>query len=284
MVRVDSFPDIGFILGVTAQNSYLLSRRVALLGVLSLAIPGWAKAETIPDVEDFGKIGRLIDGDSFVLSSGLKVRLANIFAPEKGQEYSKAATSALSTLLEGRNIGLAYTGPKRDRYDRALAQVYTLKPDGSTDQWVQSEMVRLGYGRVRSYADTAWQIDALLAEEIKARQSGRGLWQSKEFAIRTPAPNILAQDVDSFQIVEGLIISSAQVRGQTFLNFGSDYKTDFTVSIARKDRKAFEKAGIDLTDMDGARIRVRGWVELYNGPVIWLDHPQALKFVTTDFS
>lgn len=277
-------PNLGFSLWVRAQPSYHLSRRYVLLGGASLCLTGRGGAETVPELEDFGKLARLIDGDSFVLSSGLKVRLANIFAPEKGQDYAKAATSALATLLEGRNIGLSYTGPKRDRYDRALAQVYTLKPDGSKDQWVQMEMTRLGYGRVRSYADTAWRTEALLEQEKMARQSGRGLWQSKDFAVRTPAPNILAQDVDSFQIVEGLIISAAQLREQTFLNFGSDYKTDFTVSIARRDRKAFEKAGIDLADMEGARIRVRGWVELYNGPVIWLDHPDALEFVNSDVS
>ena len=145
-------------------------------------------------------------------------------------------------------------------------------------------MVRLGYGRVRSYADTAWEIEALLEMENNAREAGRGLWQSESFSVRAPNPNPLAQHVDSFQIVEGLIISAAQVRGMTFLNFGSDYKTDFTVSIARRDRRKFEQAGIDLEDMEGRRVRVRGWVELYNGPVIWLDHPQALEFTERDLS
>lgn len=273
-----------FISKVMAQDLKILTRRAVLLGGGSLCLAGYAYAETVAELEDFGKLARVIDGDSFVLGSGLKVRLANIFSPEKTQDYHKAAASALGTLLEGRNIGLSYTGPKRDRYDRALAQVYTLKPDGSADQWVQAEMLRLGYGRVRSYSDTAWKIETLLETESLARGAGRGLWQSEDFKVRGPAPNPLAQHVDSFQIIEGLIISAAQVRGMTFLNFGSDYKTDFTVSIARRDRRNFEQAGIDLEDMEGRRVRVRGWVELYNGPVIWLDHPGALEFVRSDLS
>ena len=262
----------------------ILSRRTVLLGGGWFCLARNAFAAPTADLEDFGKLALVFDGDSFVLSSGLKVRLANIFAPEKGQDYAEAAASALSAILKGRNIGLSYTGPKRDRYDRALAQVYTLKPDGSPDQWVQSEMVRLGYGRVRSYADTAWKIETLLNEETAARDAGRGLWQSTDFSVRAPDPNPLAQYVDSFQIVEGLIISAAQARGMTFLNFGSDYKTDFTVSIARRDRRKFEEAGLNLNDMEGRRVRVRGWVELYNGPVIWLDHPQALEFTDRDLS
>jgi endonuclease YncB( thermonuclease family) len=269
---------------VLAQVPNILSRRTILLGGGYFCLAGNAFAAPAGDLEDFGKLARVFDGDSFVLGSGLKVRLANIFAPEKGQDYHRAAASALAALIEGRKIGLSYTGPKRDRYDRALAQVYTLKPDGTPDQWVQSEMVRLGYGRVRSYADTAWKIKTLLDEETVARDAGRGLWQSPDFSVRPPDPNPLAQFVDSFQIVEGLIISAAQVRGMTFLNFGSDYKTDFTISIARRDRRKFEKAGINLEDMEGRRVRVRGWVELYNGPVIWLDHPEAIEFPGDDFS
>ena len=145
-----------------AQVPNLFNRRAVLLGSGSFCLAGRVLATPTVELEDFGKLARIIDGDSFVLGSGLKVRLANIFAPEKEQDYAKAATLALAALLEGRHIGLSYTGPKRDRYGRALAQVYTLKPDGSPDQWVQLEMIRLGYGRVRSYADTAWQIETCL--------------------------------------------------------------------------------------------------------------------------
>ena len=97
------------------------------------------------------------------------------------------------------------------------------------------------------------------------------------YAIRTPAPNVLAQDVDSFQLVEGIITSTADVRGRVYLNFGADYKTDFTVAIDKKHRKRFKKAGLDLLSLEGARVRVRGWIELTNGPVIWLDHPERLE-------
>lgn len=266
------------------RQTTLFSRRAALSGGVALSLCPqalWAKPENF---EDFGELARVIDGDSVVLKSGLKLRLANIFAPEGRAPLTQESRNALSTLMKGRPLGLAFYGAKRDRYDRALAQVYTLRPDGSPDQWVQSEMIKSGYARVRSYADTAWNIKSLLQIEQEARQAGRGLWQDPFYKLRSAAPNALAQDVDSFQIVEGLVISNAQIRGQTYLNFGSDYKTDFTVSIARKHRKMFEKAGIDLTDLEGARLRVRGWIELYNGPAMWLDHPDAMEFVTADVS
>jgi endonuclease YncB( thermonuclease family) len=261
-------------------RTYTLSRRRALIGAGAMMLSSsYALASEDVIFEDFGRLARVIDGDSIVLENGLKLRLSNIMAPEKDQPFTHSARSALETLLTGRKLGVYYVGEKRDRYDRAIAQLFTLRPDGRPDQWVQAEMLRLGYARVRSFASSAWRISELLDIENKAREAGRGLWQSPVFAVRSPAPNALAQDVDSFQIVQGLIISSAQVRGQTYLNFGSDYKTDFTVSISRKHRKSFESAGIELTDLEGARVRVRGWIELYNGPVIWLDHPDQFEFV-----
>ena len=85
----------------------------------------------------------------------------------------------------------------------------------------------------------------------------------------------MAQFVDSVQIVEGIVTSTADVRGQIYLNFGADYKTDFTIAIARKYRRKFE--AIDPLSLEGARVRVRGWIELYNGPMIWIDHPERLE-------
>jgi len=53
-----------------------------------------------------------------------------------------------------------------------------------------------------------------------------------------------------------------------YVNFAEDWRHDFTIAIARKDLAAFETAGFDLERLAGARVRVRGWVEWWNGPMI----------------
>ena len=115
--------------------------------------------------------------------------------------------------------------------------------------------------------------------EREARAAGRGIWNHPFYAIRTPDPNALAQDVDTFQVVEGIITSTADIRGRIYLNFGADYKTDFTIAIAKEDRKRFKNADFDPVDLEGAHVRVRGWIELMNGPTIWLDHPERLEIL-----
>lgn len=232
-----------------------------------------------------GKVSSVLDGDTLYLEGGLKIRLSAMQAPKLplGRKGFKAwpmgaeSKSALTVLTKGQKVGLYYGGERRDRYDRALAQVFTLKADGKPDLWVQEEMVRLGMARVYTWADTFQDSGRLYAAEREARGAGRGIWSEAYYDVRSPAPNMLAQDVDSFQLIEGIITSTADVRGRVYLNFGADYKTDFTIAIAKRDRKRFKRAGVDPVALEGARVRVRGWVELMNGPMVWLDHPECLE-------
>jgi len=232
-----------------------------------------------------GQVRSVLDGDTFYLEDGLKVRLSAIQAPKlplgrKGFEawpLGEESKAVLSNLIKGKTLQLYYGGEQRDRYDRALAQTYTLKADGERDVWLQEEMVRRGMARVYTWPDTYQDSEKLYAVEKSARDAKRGIWNDDYYRIRSPEPNALAQDIDSYQIIQGVIISAADVRGQIYLNFGADYKTDFTIAIAKRDRKRFKKANMDPLSLEGATVRVRGWVELSNGPMVWLDHPERLE-------
>jgi len=77
--------------------------------------------------------------------------------------------------------------------------------------------------------------------------------------------------------VEGRVMDVAVVRGRTFLNYGSDWRSDFTVSIAARDWRRFEDSGISADDYLGRRIRVRGWLKSRNGPMIDVTHPEQIE-------
>ena len=241
-----------------------------------------------PKAGETGRVVRIIDGDSFVLAldSGeeLSVRLSAIQAPRTAQRaaqawpYASEAKAGLSALIKGRSVQLYYGGETRDRFERAIAQIYTVDRAGQPDLWVQGEMIRLGLARVYSWKGELADMDALYTLETEARERSRGLWTEDFYAIRKPDPDPLAQYVDSLQIIEGIVTSTADVRGRIYLNFGADYKTDFTIAIAKKNVKRF--VAIDPVSLAGARLRVRGWVEMINGPMIWLDHPGRLEVLT----
>jgi hypothetical protein len=61
------------------------------------------------------------------------------------------------------------------------------------------------------------------------------------------------------------------------LNFGPDYKTDFTVTIAPTEMRLFRREKIDPRELVGRTLRVRGWLGSYNGPEMELLTPSALE-------
>ena len=260
-------------------------RILVLTSALLLSLTGLGMSTDDLTLGETGTVRSVSDGDTLYLDDGLKVRLSAIQAPKlplgrvgfKAWPLGEESKAALKSLVKGKTLQLYYGGEQRDRYGRALAQTFTLNDKDERDIWLQEEMVRLGMARVYTWPDTFQDAKKLYAAEIKARDAKRGIWGHDYYRIRSPEPNALAQDVDSYQIIQGVITSAADVRGQIYLNFGADYKTDFTIAIAKRDRKRFEKAEIDPLSLEGATVRVRGWVELSNGPMVWLDHPERLE-------
>ena len=269
-----------------ADQKGLTRRRALLTSIGGLCVLGAAKGHVALGLKrgESGRVLKVIDGDSFVLKTdegALTVRLASIEAPHFGREEKPAwpfaveSKSALQALILGQEVSLYYADRERDRFGRAIAQAYIASRDGTPETWIQSEMIKQGFARVYSWPGEQADIVSLYSLERNVRDQKRGIWSDPFYAIRSPDPDPLAQFVDSVQIIEGIVTSTADVRGTIYLNFGADYKTDFTIAVARKYRRKFE--GVDPVSLEGARVRVRGWVELYNGPMIWIDHPERLE-------
>jgi hypothetical protein len=73
--------------------------------------------------------------------------------------------------------------------------------------------------------------------------------------------------------------SAAVVRGRGYLNFGDDWREDFTISIAPRDRRLFEDGGHPIEDYEGRLVRVRGWIKSFNGPMIEATHPEQIEIL-----
>lgn len=205
-----------------------------------------------------------LDGMSFRASDGRVVKLAGILAtrPE--------ARAALAAHLAGHLATLAGTAP--DRYGRLRAQVFV---DGV---WLQRALVRAGLALAAPDRVSRACAAALLAAENTARTARAGLWQSTFAVLTVPAVMAAARKTAGhFAIVEGKVVSAAVVHGRAYLNFGADYRTDFTVTIAPDDMRLFRAAHFDPLMLKGRRVRVRGWLALYRGPEISPAVPEAIE-------
>ena len=83
--------------------------------------------------------------------------------------------------------------------------------------------------------------------------------------------------IGGFELVEGRVLKTARVKGRIYLNFGDDWQDDFTIMFEPAALRRFRAAGIDPLDYQGRRLRVRGWVKSWNGPLILATHPEQIE-------
>ena len=229
-----------------------------------------------PDAE--ARVVGVIDGSTVILDDGETVRLAGIEVPRhtsggaSGVEpLAEKARQTLAHLVQGRRVGLASGGIPRDRYGRL--RTHLVRTDDGT--WIQGALLAAGLARVHSLIDDRAAVAEMLAIERGARAARLGIWSEPRYRVRTASE--VNDGLHSFQLVEGWVEAAAVVRGRGYLNFGNDWREDFTVSIAPRDRRRFEAAGIAIEDYEGRIVRVRGWVDSFNGPMIEATHPEQIE-------
>lgn len=116
-------------------------------------------------------VQRVIDGDTFVLSSGDHVRLLNMDTPEKGQYYNKEATARMKQLAENKTVILEKDKTNKDKYGRLLRYAYV---DG---QMLELIMVREGFARSYLIMPDDKYYNKILEAENYAKSLGIGIWQ-----------------------------------------------------------------------------------------------------------
>ncbi len=230
-------------------------------------------------------VGAVIDGDTLVLADGGEVRLAGIAAPKPplGRPQSKpwpvavAATRALDGMARGARVRLYYVGGRDevrvDRHGRHLAQL--VRGDGL---WLQGALLGRGLARVEDFHGAPGPVADMLAIEARARDAGVGIWRHYFYRVRDHGE--AGKFIGSFQLIEGRVFAVARQRNRTYVNFSDDWRTDFTIVLSKKTLRLFKRAAIDPEDFAGRHVRVRGWVESWNGPVIKVSHPGQIELLS----
>jgi hypothetical protein len=162
-----------------------------------------------------------------------------------------------------------------DRHGRLVAQLWRAAADGSKDLWLQGELLADGLARVATTPDNVLLAPEMLRVEDEARSARRGLWGDPRYRVRTPED--AGAVLDGFQIVEGRVVAVAVRRGIGYVNFGADYRTDLTLSLSREALRLMRAANFDPASLQGSRVRARGWLRSFNGPLIEITHPEQIE-------
>lgn len=263
----------------------VLAVGAAALLCLATAAASASEACAPPQTGAMHGVVRVIDGETLLLDSGEDVRLIGALAPKpdtlsveprdvKPRDWPPArdALAALEALVADRSVTLRTEGQPRDRYGRALAQVYAGRagPD-RTGVWVQENLIRNGHARAYALPGNAGCLGALLKAETEARAAKRGLWVQDVYRVRSASEvDALLRLAGRFTLVEGRVAQVTRAQRTTYINFGADWRHDFTASLASAIIERSNDGAKRVAALAGRSVRVRGWIERHNGPMIML--------------
>jgi len=177
-------------------------------------------------------VASISDGDTFKTTKGERIRLLGINTPEVAHRASPAqrmgntASKALSNMIAGRTVRLAFDEQSKDDYGRTLAQVYL--GDGT---WVNGEMLRAGMAHAYTFTPNVRWAAQLVQLEKPARQARRGIWKTERFEM-LDANKVTTEHLGQFRVISGQI---TQINRNGFgFRMGK-----LKVSIPRKYRSYF---------------------------------------------
>jgi len=213
----------------------------------------------LAQVDEWGVVSKIIDGDTVHLIDGRKIRFIGINTPEIGrrgessQPYGKKAYDALVKILKNhKKIGLTYDEDNKDRYKRVLA--YVNLPNGQS-----IEQILLSQGLAHSIVvpPNVRRIRCFRSIEETARQAEHGLWGLSEN--QWIQADRLSSRAKGLRYLSGRVGAYSESKKSIYLKLSKK----LSIRIAKKDLRYFNN--INLEELEGQSLKVRGWVSTYKG-------------------
>ncbi len=229
-------------------------------------------------------VKKVIDGDTFVIENGERVRLIGIDTPETVDPrvdvawFGKEASKKLKALVEGKKVCLKRDRDRtieRGKYNRLLRYAWV------DETFINKELLLQGYAFAYTRYPFQYLEDFRRYQEI-ARRKGVGLWnrerqlrweetRRKGLALSETCgrdgllcPGDAGNFIGQQKTVRFLVRKAHDIGDRVFLNSENDYRLDknFTVMIMKSpDSAALDPVNLFL----GKVVDVRGKIKLYNG-------------------
>jgi micrococcal nuclease len=127
-------------------------------------------------------VQRVIDGDTFVLANGEKVRLLGVDTPELNSKIHEekaladSAANLLTVLILTKNVRLEYDGPVKDIFSRTLSYVFLQSKSGKDSLFIQAELLKKGLARILMYPKQRRYYGLFYNLRNTARRKHLGIW------------------------------------------------------------------------------------------------------------
>jgi micrococcal nuclease len=264
----------------------LVASGAVLIGWAGLVLAAGAaapSADCTPAIAERALAAAASAGDRLRLADGREIRLPAVLAPApsltpRAEEAARieAARAALDKLVAGKTVGISPIARKADRHGRLLAHVAL---EGSGDPFsLETTLLREGHARVAAAHDRRQCLGPLLAAESQARERILGLWGDPYYAVRRADDASSMSDLaGAYLVAEGRVASVRASGAQVYLNFARRWRDGLSVTIWKPYAARFEGGEDGLRRLEGARVRVRGWLSSDGRPLIAASYPEQIE-------
>jgi len=236
------------------------------------------------------RVVSITDRLEIALGDGRQARLVGLDLPDPGRGDPASAAAArlfLTKWLVGREVGVHALSTKPDRWNRMVVELYAPTPHGGPaatapgETSVSMALITAGLARFWPEPESLACSTTRLAAEADARDKHLGLWLDPYYAVVDTADLDKLRERDGqFTLVEGTPSRVGEGRSRYFIDFGPH--RGFTIVIPKRRTKAFERAGMTISALAGARIRVRGALDDRFGPRMTISEPEDIERLETD--
>ena len=249
----------------------------ATLGMALILVPAAAWADCDGAREEVALAG-VTDAFEFKLEDGRLVRLAGLEAPSVARARDATLAKAREDWGALADEGAAFFTPlaaRPDRWGRWLGNLYFI--DAPQKSYALA-LLADGGARVRTEFETRGCAPERLIAEQDAISKGLGLWADPDYGVRDGHDSAALGGLDGhFVVAEGVVRRVGVGRSRLYLDFGS--RRDLSAIAGFKQEAAFLRAGVRLRDLKGARVRVRGVLDLRFAPRLDLTDAFALQVI-----
>lgn len=221
-----------------------------------------------------------------LLDDGKVIRLADLHMPRDKTtgNFSKILMRFLRETLHKKQITYIETAPQ-NRYKSIPALIFM---ENQLTPFIQLALIDRGLSIFMPETHKKVSISkncdvTTIANTLRFRGHHASLrleeMPHKDAYIYAADNSILWRKEGDFAIVEGVVSNAQKTRRGGIINFGPDWKRDFTALLTFDVTSKLKSEGISLSKLAGQRIQVRGFLDLYNGPSMRIDHRMQVELL-----
>lgn len=224
--------------------------------------------------EQLWRVQDISDRGGLTLTDGRQLFVAGLRYAEQGSSRRPTAglKQAIDPLTNDRPLRpTPETAPSFGPYGCMVAHVESDQGVSIQHALLQQGLavVTPSFGLASPDACATW-----LALEGEARRSELGLWRDPKQ--QPQKASSMVEQVGRISLVEGRVVRTSSNDRYVYLNFGQDWRTDFTI---RQRQKLLKKSNVEPAGFDGKNLRIRGFVQESHRPLINISNLKQIEVI-----